>query len=72
MIETCSPCSVEMPLVWLVSATLMVVWTARLIRKICPVFDVRADLEARVNLLRKGRKFQNCAAIIEDLILNSY
>ena len=43
------------PLVWLLSVLLELVWKARLSRNAVLKTRVRADLEARINLLRKTR-----------------
>ena len=34
------------------------------------IVEVRAMLEARINMLRKGRKFQNEAVLIDSLMIN--
>ena len=60
--------SVEFPVVWLISTTLMFIWTVRISKKNCRMFEVRADLEARVNFLRRGKKFQNEAVLLKTMI----
>ena len=59
-------------LVWLISTTLMFLWSVRISKKNCRMFEVRADLEARINFLRRGKRFQNEAVILTTMIENFF
>jgi hypothetical protein len=59
----------EFPLVWLISNFLKKVWDIRKEKKRCDLVRVRADLEARVSLLRKTR-YSESATIITQLLSN--
>ena len=62
--------SMELPVVWLISSTLNYVWNQHTSKKQCCLVEVRSVLEARVNLLRRGKKYKNAATLIENLIEN--
>ena len=62
--------AMEFPVVWLVASTLLYVWNQRSTKKQCCVVEVRAVLEARINMLRRGKNLQNEATSIENLIEN--
>ena len=64
--------SQEFPAVWLISTTLMFIWNQRTNKKQCNLYEARSVLEARISLLRKGKKFQNAATILEALIKNFF
>ena len=64
--------AMEFPAVWLVSSTLLYVWLQKSAKKQCRLVEVRSNLEARVNMLRRGRKNQNAATILDELMLNFY
>ena len=57
--------SLRLPLVWLISSTLSLVWEARRENKRPTLHKIRSSLEAKVNILRKTR-FVNAVAIIEE------
>ena len=59
----------EFPLVWLTSNFLRKIWDLRKEKKRCDLFRVRADLEAKVSLLRESR-FSESAIIISQLLSN--
>ena len=59
--------SEELPVVWLASHFLFNIWSSRVEKKKARLYAVRADLEARANLLRETR-FQNVATKIGELI----
>ena len=59
----------EFPLVWLTSNFLKKIWDLRKEKKRCDLFRVRADLEAKVSLLRESR-FSESAIIISQLLSN--
>ena len=62
--------TMEFAAVWLVSSTLMYVWLQKSAKKNCSLLEIRSILEARVNMLRRGKKQQNSATISDDLIPN--
>ena len=53
--------AMEFPAVWLVSSTLLYVWLQKSAKKQCSLVKVRSNLEARVNMLRWGRKKSKCS-----------
>ena len=57
--------SLRLPLVWLISSTLSLVWEARRENKRPTLHKIRSSLEAKVNILRKTR-FINAVTIIEN------
>ena len=63
--------SEELPAVWLASHFLFNIWSSRVDKKKARLYAVRADLEARANLLRETR-FQNDALRIGELIQNCF
>ena len=60
--------AMEFPVVWLVSSTLLYVWTQKTNKKQCSLVEVRSVLEARVNMLRRGKKFMNAATLLDNLL----
>ena len=64
--------TMELPLVWIISATLMQLWQSRLTKKRCQVIVVRADLEARVNLIRRNSRFKHEAENMTNLIASYF
>ena len=64
--------SMEFPAVWLISSTLLFVWTQKISKKQSSIVEVRAMLKAGVNMLRKGRKFQNEAVLIDSFMINFF
>ena len=59
----------ELPMVWLTTNILMNMWDCRKEKKRCDLFLVRADLEARVSLLRESR-FKEASVSISHMLLN--
>ena len=57
----------ELPLIWLVSATLLTIWEQRQLHLKVQPYLVRAQLEAKVNLLRETR-LGNCSIILDQKI----
>ena len=55
------------PVVWLLSTALPLVWQLRQAKKTVKLFNIRADIEARVNLLRNSR-LKDAATQIEELL----
>ena len=59
----------KLPMVWLTTNIVMKMWDFRKEKKRCDLVCVRADLEARVSLLRKTR-YSESATIISQLLSN--
>lgn len=59
--------SMEMPLVWLISQTLLYMWGVRADGKIVDQFQTRATLESRIALLRETR-FVNETTLVKVLV----
>ena len=59
----------ELSLVWFTGQFLHNIWTARTRKKRPQLYIIRADLEAKVSLLRETR-FQNDSVLIEEMIKN--
>ena len=59
----------ELPIVWTVSNFLEEIWNHRKEKKRCSLVRIRADLEARVSLLRKTR-FVDSSTIISQILSN--
>ena len=57
----------ELPLVWLLAATLLSIWEQRQTSQKVQPYLVRANLEAKVNLLRKT-SYLNCSTILSEKI----
>ena len=55
----------ELPLVWLLAATLLSIWEQRQTSQKVQPYLVRANLEAKVNLLRKT-SYLNCSTILSE------
>ena len=53
------------PLVWLLSNLFYMVWKLRYNKKTVNLFNIRAELEAKINILRKSRH----SSCIDDLEL---
>ena len=59
----------ELPLVWLTTNVFQEIWNNRKEKKRCVLVRARADLEARVSLLRKTR-FAESATVISQMLSN--
>ena len=46
------------PIVWFLSNVFSAVWQLRLDKKAVHLYNIRADIEAKINILRKGREEQ--------------
>ena len=62
--------SFELPVVWFLAVSWISIWEARVLGKKPELYMVRADLEAKVSLLRETRKFNNQAEMITTMITN--
>ena len=61
----------ELPLVWFMAATLLSIWEQRQQSLKVEPYLVRAQLEAKVNLLRKSR-YASFASTLDDKIRNMF
>ena len=62
----------ELPVVWIVSSTLLYVWSQKTSKKQCTLVETRAVLEARVNMLRRGKKLQEASTLIDRFVTNFF
>ena len=62
--------TMELPVVWLISSTLLSVWNQKILKKRTNMLEVRSTLEARVNMLRRGKKYKNEVIQINNLVEN--
>ena len=60
--------SLELPVVWFLAVSWSTIWEARLLGRRPELYRVRADLEAKVSLLRETRKLINVAEKISSMI----
>ena len=60
----------EMPVVWVLAVAWASIWEARTKGKKPELYVIRAELEARINLLRDTRKFKKEAEIISNISTN--
>ena len=61
----------ELPLVWLVATTFSALWKLRVDKTRATLFEIRSQLEAKINLLRETR-FSNTATILDELVSNYF
>ena len=61
----------ELPLVWLVATTFSSLWKLRVEKTRATLFEIRSQLEAKINLLRETR-FSNTATILDELVTNYF
>ena len=59
--------TLELPLIWMISSYLLSIWEKRKEKKMISVFETRAELEARYNILRETR-FINATLTIATMI----
>ena len=59
----------ELPIVWFLAVAWNSIWESRKVRKRPELYKIRADLEAKVSLLRETR-FKEAAEMITSLIIN--
>ena len=59
----------ELPLVWFTAEVLQRLWRRRRDGRVCRLYEVRAELEAAVNLVRRS-KYEAMAAILDLMIDN--
>ena len=58
----------ELPVVWFLAVSWTAIWEARLLGKRPELYRVRADLEAKISLLRETRLFNDAAGKISTMI----
>ena len=58
----------QLPLVWLVATVCSVVWKLRIEKSRVKLYDVRAQLEARINLLRETRISPNATVLLDQFV----
>ena len=61
--------TMELPLVWFTAEVLQRLWRRRRDGRVCRLYEVRAELEAAVNLVRRS-KYEAMAAILDLMIDN--
>ena len=61
----------ELPLVWLVAASFSALWKLRAEKTKTTLFEIRSQLEAKINLLRETR-YSNTATILDELVTNYF
>ena len=62
--------STEMPLVWIISQTLLYLWVVRTSGKTANLIVTRAILESKISLLRETRHRNEHAVILDILVDN--
>ena len=60
----------ELPLVWSLAVAWHALWNLRLNKTRPQLYLVRAEMEAKVSLLRECRRFSNAIAVIDTIIGN--
>ena len=60
----------ELPLVWMLASVFLIVWDLRTTKSRVQLYEVRAQLEAKVNLLRETR--HSSSAIKLDQLVDRY
>ena len=61
----------ELPLVWLMASVFLSVWKLRVDKSRIQLYQVRAQLEANINLLRETR-FSDKAIILDQLVASYF
>jgi hypothetical protein len=61
----------ELPLVWLMATVFLAIWKLRVDKSRVQLYEVRAQLEAKVNLLRETR-YTRSANILDQLVDNYF
>ena len=61
----------EHPLVWMLATVLQAVWSLRVAKSKIQLYDIRAQLEAKINLLRETR-YSNSAPILDQLVVKYF
>ena len=61
----------ELPLVWLIATVSLEIWKLRVDKSRVRLYDIRAQLEAKINLLRETR-FSNSAILLDQFVVNHF
>ena len=61
----------ELPLVWLLATVFLSIWKLRVERSRVQLYEVRAQLEAKINLLRETR-FRNATNLLDQFVDNYF
>ena len=59
----------ELPVVWMISTVFSAIWKLRADKSRVQLYEIRAQLEAKVNLLRETR-FTTSATILDEFVVN--
>ena len=57
----------ELPLVWMIATAFLAIWSLRIVKAKVQLYDIRAQLEAKINLLRETRH-ANSAQMLDQLV----
>jgi hypothetical protein len=60
----------ELPMVWILATVFQAIWKLRVDKSRVQLYDVRAQLEARINLMRETR--YSCSATRLDQIVANF
>ena len=61
----------ELPLVWMLATVFQAIWKLRVDKSRVVLYEVRAQLEARINLLRETR-FNSTANRLDQIVENFF
>ena len=62
---------IELPLVWLIATVSLEIWKLRVDKSRVQLYDVRSQLEAKINLLRETR-FTSSTILLEQFVANYF
>jgi hypothetical protein len=61
----------QLPLVWLVGTVCQAIWKLRIEKSRIQLYEVRSQLEAKINLLRETR-YSNAATLLDQLVVDYF
>ena len=61
----------ELPLVWLIATVFHSIWKLRTEKSRVRLYEIRAQMEAKVNLLRETR-YRNSAILLDQIVENFF
>ena len=61
----------ELPLVWMLATVFLAIWKLRVDKSRVQLYEVRAQLEAKINLLRETR-YHHSANILDQFVENFF
>ena len=61
----------ELPLVWLLATVFHSIWNLRVEKSRIQLYEIRAQLEAKINLLRETR-FRNATVLLDQFVDNYF